>query len=161
MALPEQRRLRSLDHIGIAVHDIDAALPYYTGELGLELAHRELLAEIATELAYLDGGGAAIQLVAPSGPGRIATFLEAHGEGLHHVCFAVDELQESVEALSPRGQDTVFLGGRGRRACFLSHHPNGVLIELTESQSRPPAQAAVLRPQEPLNSSSTQPEECS
>jgi methylmalonyl-CoA/ethylmalonyl-CoA epimerase len=137
MDLSPPRRLGPLDHIGIAVHDIYAALPYYLVEVGFQLTHRERLGEIATELAYLDGGGAAIQLVAPTGPGNVATFLEAEGEGLPHVCVAVDELQEAVAVLSPTGQDNPFMGGRGRQACFLSHRPNGVLIELTENHGRP------------------------
>lgn len=63
--------------------------------------------------------------------------LDAHGEGLHHVCFAVANIEDALGRLPGESGSRVFLGGRGRRACFLTGTANGALIELTEFE--PPA----------------------
>jgi catechol 2,3-dioxygenase-like lactoylglutathione lyase family enzyme len=72
-----------------------------------------------------------VQLAQPVGPGRVGAFIEASGEGLHHICFTVEDATASVRALGgdPRA---VFAGGQGRAMCFLSDVQNGVLIELAE-----------------------------
>lgn len=121
-----------IDHVAIAVRDIDAALPFYVDCLGLRLIHDEVLASAGVRLVYLAGGAALLQLVQPVAPCPVAEYLAAHGEGLHHLCFAVDDIPDALRALPGQDGVAVVMGGRGRRACFLAAPPNGLRIELTE-----------------------------
>lgn len=121
-----------LDHIGILVRDIDAAMPYYRDHLGLQLVADDYAEEVAARLVYFDAGNSMVQLVSPTGPGPIADALAEHGEGLHHVCFQVDEMQQGIEAISPGASPKVIKGGRNRLATFLPDRPNGLVMELTE-----------------------------
>ena len=73
-----------------------------------------------------------LQLVQPTGPGPIADFLAAQGEGLHHICLAVEDIPATLRRLPGQEGVRVGMGGRGRRACFLAAPPNGLRIELTE-----------------------------
>ena len=130
--------IRWLDHIGIAVFDVDAALPYYVDRLGLRVVHDEIAADPGVRLCYLDVGSLFLQLVQPLRRGPVQDFLESRGEGLHHVCFAVDDIGSTLAHLDEREPARVFMGGRRRRACFLVDGPDGVLIELTETYARVP-----------------------
>lgn len=123
-----------VDHIAIAVHDIDAALPYYRDELRLTLAHDEVLPAIGVRLAYLHAGNTMVQLVQPTRDGAIAHFLAARGEGLHHICFAVDDIPAVLGRLKGEEDAQVFMGGRERRCAFLLSQPNGLTTELTETR---------------------------
>jgi methylmalonyl-CoA epimerase len=120
-----------LDHVSIAVPDLDAALVLWTGGFGFRLAHRETVAPQGVEVALLEAGAARVELV--TGPG-VASFLARRGPGLHHVAFAVPSL---AEALAGVGIDPVEPamrpGAQGRTAAYL--HPRetgGVLVELIE-----------------------------
>jgi len=119
-----------LDHVGIAVHDADAALHYYRGVLGLAVIGDEVAEEPGSRLVWLDAGAALLQIVQPLRRNRITEFLTERGEGLHHVCFAVRDPADAMAALGQ--QQPVFLGGRGRRACFLAGTPTGVSVELVD-----------------------------
>ena len=123
---------RPIDHVAIAVADIDLALPYFMGTLGLPLVHDERLVIPPVRLAYLDTGNTYIQLVQPLGPGTVASFLDERGEGLHHICFAVDSIEAFLETTTVQPEAAIFGGGRGRRACFLRDQPSGVVLEVTE-----------------------------
>lgn len=127
-----------VDHIAIAVHDIDASLPYYRDELRLPLIHDERLPDVGVRLTYLQAGNTMVQLVQPLGDGPIAQFLAARGEGLHHLCFAVDDIPDVLRRLAGEGEAQVFMGGRGRRCAFLLNHPNGLITELTETSPYAP-----------------------
>lgn len=121
-----------IDHVAVAVRDIDAALPYYVETLGLTPIHDEVLTAAGVRLVYLAGGAALLQLVQPVARGPVAEYLAAHGEGLHHLCFAVDDIPATLRELPGQTHVPVVMGGRGRRACFLAAPPNGLRIELTE-----------------------------
>jgi len=121
-----------VDHVAIAVHDIDASLPRYTGTYGLALDGDEEADEPGVRLAYLAAGNTHVQLVQPLRPGPVASFLAARGEGLHHVCFTVPRIEDALARLPGEDGARVFRGGRGRRCCFLTGTANGALIELTE-----------------------------
>lgn len=132
-ATPGEGMLRRLDHVAIAVRDTDRALEYFEGTLGLEVVHVDELDEPPVTLTYLDAGNIFIQLVSPRRPCEIATWLDSHGEGLHHVCFAVDDVARTVELLSSPDEPTQVGSGRGRVASFIRNgSPFGVLIECTE-----------------------------
>lgn len=128
--------VRQVDHVAVAVRDTDAALPYFTGALGLTVVGDEYAPAPGVRLTYLDGGNVVLQLVCPHRDGPVATFLAEQGEGLHHVCFAVNDLEDSLTGLGGE-PSAVFPGGRGRRCAFLPDRPSGVRIELTEWQPRP------------------------
>jgi methylmalonyl-CoA/ethylmalonyl-CoA epimerase len=130
--------IRKLDHIAIAVPDLEAAIRRFAEDLGLPLAGTEDVPTESTATAFLPVPGTRIELVHPmGGAGPIATFLQKRGPGLHHLCFESDALDEDIARLRAKGY--VFLsdapkpGAHGTRVIFL--HPksfDGVLIELAE-----------------------------
>jgi methylmalonyl-CoA/ethylmalonyl-CoA epimerase len=125
--------LRRLDHVAVVVESIDRALEYFSGTLGLEVVATETIPAPPVRLAYLDTGNAYLQLIEPlDSSSEIAGWLAEHGEGIHHVCFGVDDIEEAVEELG--GQPPAAVGsGRGRRSAFLPGKPrHGVVIECTE-----------------------------
>lgn len=129
--------VRFIDHVAIAVADADAASAWYVERLGMRVLHDDAVAAAGVRLMYLAGaaGGpqAMLQLVQPFAPGAVDTFLREHGEGLHHVCFAVAVISATLAAAGDPGLGE-FAGGRGRQACFLAATPNNVNVELTEAQ---------------------------
>lgn len=127
--------LRRLDHVAVIVRDTEAALAHFRDRLGLEVAHSEELHVPHVRLTFLDAGNAYIQLVEPLDPElELAQFLEEHGEGLHHICFAVDDVAAAAAALAPPDASEVRLGsGLGRVAAFVpGPAAHGVRIECTE-----------------------------
>jgi methylmalonyl-CoA/ethylmalonyl-CoA epimerase len=125
-------QVRRLDHLAIAVRDTDRAVAELSGRLGLREAHREELSEPPVRLTYLDAGNCFIQLVEPLSPtAEIATWLDEHGEGVHHVCFGVDDVSEAIAEIG-RGERPERLGsGRGRPSGFVPSSIRGVRIECT------------------------------
>ena len=125
---------KRIDHIGVAVRDIGAALPFYVDVLGMRVSVDVVLADGSARLAYLEAGDTTLQLVQPLAPGPVADFLSTHGEGLHHICFAVEDLVDAIEALpGDEATDGIYVGGRQCRVSFIGARPNGVVLELTES----------------------------
>lgn len=130
--------LTAIDHIGIAVEDIDAALPLYAERLGMPLVHRETVAEQGVDAALLDVGDSHVELVAPLGPETaVARFLSRRGPGLHHVAYRVASVQATLDAYRAAGlrliDERPRTGIRGSRVAFL--HPSatgGVLTEIVQ-----------------------------
>lgn len=129
--------IAGVDHIGLLVHDLDATLAYLTERLGFSLISDEMTqASGGARLAYLDAGNIILQVLTPiSSAGPLATSLAEHGEGLHHVCLAVDDIHTTVAALAPDAEVTITRGGRDRLTCFLPERPGGLIIELTETHA--------------------------
>jgi methylmalonyl-CoA/ethylmalonyl-CoA epimerase len=125
--------VRRVDHVGIVVRDIEAASREWTEGLGLSLVHVADVLDRSVRLAYLDAGDTTIQLVQPLEPGALTEWLETHGEGLHHVCFLVDDVPAALDALADGGRRFVYLGGRGADVAFIGATPCNVLVELTEA----------------------------
>lgn len=125
-----------VDHVAVVVRDADSALDYYVETLGLPLLHDERLEPLGVRLVYLDAGNTMLQLVEPFGEGAIRDFLERQGEGLHHICFGVGDIDAVLEDGTRAADGNIFQGGRNRRACFLSGCPNGLRVELTERDPR-------------------------
>jgi methylmalonyl-CoA epimerase len=127
-----------LDHIGIAVKSLDAAKIYEA--LGLTIEHIEAVETQGVRTAFLAAGDAMIELLEPSGPqSTIAKIIEKRGEGIHHICFRVDDIEAQLARLQQQGyrliNESPVPGAHGCRVAFL--HPaagNGVLIELSEKQ---------------------------
>lgn len=126
--------LRRLDHVAIVVRSTETALAYFRDRLGLAVASSEEIDGAGVRLTYLDCGNAYLQLVEPIDPETdIARFLERQGEGIHHVCFGVDDVPDAVATLSEDGPPARLGSGRGRVSAFLPGPlPHGVRLECTE-----------------------------
>jgi methylmalonyl-CoA/ethylmalonyl-CoA epimerase len=144
-AVPEVPGLLAIDHVGIAVRDLDAAIAFHTSVLGLVLLHREENAEQGVAEAMLaprDGvAGAQLQLLAPlSEQSTLARFLERSGPGLQQLAFRVEDIDHAASVLRGKGlrllYDAARTGTGGSRINFV--HPKdtgGVLIELVQAAS--------------------------
>lgn len=125
-----------IDHIGIAVESIEGALPFYQKALGLDISHREELADRHVKVAFLQAGEASLELLEPIGKeGVISKFLKERGPGLHHLAFRVGNVAEEMAWLKSKGLPTIEKeprsGARGHLVCFLHpSHAHGVLVEL-------------------------------
>jgi methylmalonyl-CoA/ethylmalonyl-CoA epimerase len=128
-----------LDHIGIAVRSLEAAQIYKA--LGLDVQHVETVETQRVKTAFLSVGDSNLELLEPTSPDSpIAKFIEKRGEGIHHICFRVDNIEEHLERLKSEGyrliNEAPVPGAHGCRVAFL--HPaagNGVLIELSETMN--------------------------
>src|SRR6202042_2007047 len=113
--------------------DIGQAIPAFTDQFGLVLDTEEHVESVSVRLAYLacrgESNPAYLQLVQPVGPGPVADFLANSGEGLHHVCFAVPDITQTLAVIGGEARTPVFTGGRGRKACFLAQRPGNILVE--------------------------------
>lgn len=122
--------LSGVDHVAVVVADIDQALASFK-KFGFRIASDESLTQPPVRLVHLDAGNVDLQMVQPLGPGALADDLRDRGPGLHHVCFGVPGLADSLADLEESG-DAAFTGGQGRRACFLTSRPSQLQIELIE-----------------------------
>jgi methylmalonyl-CoA/ethylmalonyl-CoA epimerase len=133
--------LGRIDHVGVAVQDMDAALTLYRDELGLPLSHRETVEEQGVDAALLDVGEGHVELLAPLGPETpVGKYLARNGPGLHHVAYAVDDIEAELERLRSAGlrliDETPRVGIRDSRVAFV--HPaavGGVLTEIVQPAS--------------------------
>jgi methylmalonyl-CoA/ethylmalonyl-CoA epimerase len=131
-------KLLNLDHVAIAVADLDAAIEGYRSRYGVEPLYRETVESQGVEEAMIPVGGSFVQLLQPLGDETpVGVFLSKRGEGLHHVAFAVVSIETALEHLAAQGARLVDaeprIGGRGARIAFV--HPgdlSGTLIELVE-----------------------------
>ncbi len=131
-------KILTLDHIGIAVEKIDAALPVWEGVLGLPLHGIEEVADQRVKTAFLPLGESEIELLESTDPeGPIGKFIAAKGQGVHHVAFRVANIEEALAELKAKGvrliDETPRYGAGGARIAFI--HPKatgGVLVELCE-----------------------------
>ncbi len=128
-----------LDHVGIAVRNIEAAAGLYGTYLGLRGIEREELTGEHVRVAFFDAGGARIELLEPiGGAGALARFLATRGEGMHHLAFAVEDLQAALTQAVAAGYQPVDRqprrGSGGRLIAFLQpKDTRGVLVELVQS----------------------------
>lgn len=133
---PSPRRGTTIAHIGIAVSDLAAILPFYRDVLGMP--ETPLDDADGAKIAGLVAGESLVELLEPAAEGSpIARFLAKRGPGIHHVCFAVDELDAALARCRAAGvrliDETPRIGAEGKRIAFL--HPSataGVLVELSE-----------------------------
>ncbi len=134
--------LGPVDHIGIAVADLEAGKRLYGEVFGLDLVFEEEVATEKVRVAAFDGGGMRIELLASTDPeGPIGRFLAKRGEGIHHVCYRVDDVAAVLAHLKAKGlrtlDETPRPGAGGCQVAFI--HPKsagGVLVEI----SQPPAE---------------------
>jgi len=127
-----------IDHIGVAVEDIDAAIALYGESFEMELAHRETVESQGVEAVLLDVGDGHVELLAPLGPDTpVGKYLAKNGPGLHHVAYAVDDIDAALKSIAAAGIQLIDseprVGIRDSRVAFL--HPRstgGVLTEIVE-----------------------------
>ncbi len=134
---------QAIDHVGVAVLDLDQAADHYATAFGMPLVHRETVESQGVEAALLDIGDGHIELLRPLGPETaVGRFVERRGEGLHHVAYRVEDIDATLSALKTAGVElidtTARVGIRRSRVAFL--HPKaatGVLTELVEPAGDP------------------------
>jgi len=134
-------RIERIDHIGIAVRDLEESLARWQELLGVKARKIEEIKERGVRLVHLDlEKGPSVELVSPFGEeSPLAKFIEERGEGIHHFCFKVKDIEKVMEELKKKGiqfvQEKPQRGARGSLIAFI--HPvsfNRVLIELKESK---------------------------
>jgi len=129
--------IKRVDHIGIVVRSIEEALKVYRYALGLPLARVQEVPEQAVKIAFLPVGDGEIELVEPTtADSGVARFLEKRGEGLHHICFEVEDIEAALRDLAAKGLRLIDKEPRqetlGRVAFLHPKSAHGVLIELME-----------------------------
>ncbi|HKK01694.1 MAG TPA: methylmalonyl-CoA epimerase [Desulfuromonadales bacterium] len=130
--------LNKISHLGIAVRDLDVAIPFYRDQLGMVYEGREDIAEQQVKVAFLAIGESRVELLEPTAPtSPVARFLEKNGEGIHHVAYEVADLASELASLKAQGvrliDESPRRGAHGTRIAFL--HPKasgGVLTELCQ-----------------------------
>ena len=133
--------LGKIDHVGVAVEDLDAAVALYTGPLGLGVEHREVVDDQGVEAALVEVGDGHVELLSPLDPETsVGKFMEKRGPGLHHVAYAVDDIDSALAQARDAGlrliDEQPRTGIRESRVAFL--HPEslgGVLTELVQPAS--------------------------
>jgi methylmalonyl-CoA/ethylmalonyl-CoA epimerase len=130
--------LGRIEHIALAVKDLDAAIRHYTEVWGLSVSARERVEDQGVEEAVLPAGGTRLQLIAPTASeSTVARFIERRGEGLHHIAYEVDDLRDALARLKAAGATLIDeeprAGGRGHLVAFVHPSANhGVLVELVQ-----------------------------
>lgn len=127
--------LSRIDHIGIAVEQLEPAIALYDGQLKMSLVHREVVQEQGVEAVLLDVGEGHVELLAPLAPDTpVGKFLASRGPGLHHVAYQVQDIEATLATLAAAGVPLIDkqprIGIRGSHVAFL--HPRGTGGVLTE-----------------------------
>jgi len=132
--------VKKVDHIGIAVKSLDEALNFYENTLGIKCVETEVVEEQKVKVAFLPIGDTEVELLeSTEEDGPIAKFIEKRGEGIQHIAYRVDDIEEAIADLKAKGirmiDEKPRYGAGGAKIAFL--HPKstfGVLIELCERQ---------------------------
>ncbi len=135
--------LGKIEHVALAVANLDAAVEHYEKVWGLTVSHRERVEDQGVEEAMLPLGESFLQLLGPTGPDTtVGKFVERRGEGLHHIAYEVDDLEGALAELKSQGvpliDETPRKGGRGHMVAFV--HPKGnrgLLVELIQKPRGP------------------------
>ena len=127
-----------IDHVGVAVADLDEAIGLYESTFEMPLVHRETVEEQGVEAALLDVGGGHVELLRPLGADTpVGKFIDRSGPGLHHVAYRVDDIDGVLQRLTGAGVELIDnearIGIRGSRVAFLHPRSTGrVLTEIVE-----------------------------
>ena len=130
--------IKKLDHLGIAVGDLEESIAKYAKLTGKNVAHKEVVPEQSVATAFFPVGEVRLELIkGTNSESPITKFIEKRGEGLHHICFEVEDLESSKQALSSQGfqfiEQVSEKGAGGSKVAFI--HPKsagGILMELVE-----------------------------
>jgi methylmalonyl-CoA/ethylmalonyl-CoA epimerase len=127
-----------IDHVGVAVDDLEEAISLYEETFEMQLAHRETVESQGVEAVLLDVGDGYVELLRPLGPETaVGKFVEKRGPGLHHVAYAVEDIDAALASLSEAGVELIDaearVGIRGSRVAFIHPRSTGsVLTEIVE-----------------------------
>jgi len=130
--------IKKINHVAIVVSDIDEALGFWRDALGLKVVHVQDVPEQESLVAFLPTGESKVELVEPTtNTSGVARYIEKHGPGMHHICFEVDDIEETLAGLKGKGVQLIneepVVGVGGKKLAFI--HPKstgGVLVELYE-----------------------------
>ncbi|MEZ4736785.1 MAG: methylmalonyl-CoA epimerase [Caldilineaceae bacterium] len=131
--------LTRIDHVGIVVQSIEESLKTYCADLGFTLLERRRVPEHLVEVAFLDAGNSAIELLAPlDDTSGTARFLQNRGEGVHHICFVVEDIVATLDELRAQGMRLIDEQPRqGIHGLVAFVHPkatHGAMLELLQKQ---------------------------
>ena len=131
--------IKRVDHIAVVVENLDAALATYRDALEMTVSRIVTIPEQDVRIGFLHSGDTEIELLEPINPeSGIARHLAKRGEGLHHICLEVDDIEQTLADLKSRGvqliQDTPKRGASGKVAFIHPKSASGVLIELLERE---------------------------
>ncbi len=137
--------IKKISHIAIVVPELESAMRFWVDTLGLPLTHVEHVPDQDVDVAFLPSGESEIELLEPIGMGSgVARYLTKHGPGMHHICFEVDDILETLERMKeasvPLIDEEPTIGTGGKKIAFV--HPKGtggVLVELYELTPEEPA----------------------
>jgi len=137
--------INQIDHLGIAVKDLETAIAYYENGLGLRCEHREEVPSQKVRTAFFNVSGVHLELLEPTSPeSPIAKFLEKNGEGIHHIAFATDNVEDQLAHASANAirliHDKPFPGAGNKLVAFL--HPKSTHGVLTEFCAPAPSPSA-------------------
>jgi methylmalonyl-CoA epimerase len=133
-------KVKKVDHIGIAVKNLDESLKFYTEALGLKVEGVEEIADQKVRVAFLPLGDTEVELIESTSPdGPVAKFIESRGEGLQHIAYRVENVAEALEELKEKGvrlidQEPRYGAGNARIAFIHPKATNGVLVEISERE---------------------------
>jgi len=141
-ALPDDLGIEKIHHVAVIVRDLEASLGFYRDKLGLRVDSVMDMEYDHVKIGFLPVGETKIELVQPTDDTTgSARFLEAKGEGFHHVCFEVDDIQAALDGLAARGLTLIDTaprkGGEGPVAFIHPKSCHGVLVELIEAPGGP------------------------
>lgn len=130
--------IKKINHIGVAVKDLNEAIKFYEENLGLEIEGIEEVKEQKVKVAFIPVGESRIELLQSTDPdGPVAKFIGKRGEGIHHIALEVDHIEDFLQKLKEKGVQLIDekprVGAHGMKVAFL--HPRsakGVLLELCE-----------------------------
>lgn len=132
----------NIDHIGVAVHNIEQASKLFVAAMGGKVVHREVVAHMKLEVCKIELGGVVIELLQPheAGEETVSKFLAKKGEGIHHICYLVDNIEKAQTDMIAKGYKPIWdkprMGSSHKLVTFL--HPkdtHGVLIELSQKST--------------------------
>jgi len=129
--------IEKVDHIGILVKDLDKAIKVYSDGLGLSVKRIEQSEEFQVKIAFLPVGEVLVELIEPIGPGAIRDYLNKHGEGLHHICYRVANINKAMEKVGAKlkmRDQKPRPGGAGSKVAFLD--PQNIFNVETELVER-------------------------
>jgi methylmalonyl-CoA/ethylmalonyl-CoA epimerase len=136
-------KIRKIEHLGMACRSAEAAAKFYSEVLGLPVVSREALDDLKLKVVKVKTGESVLELLEPlEGESVISKFLASRGEGIHHVCLAVEDIREAIKELKAKGYSPIWdepkVGAGGKWVTFLRPKDTfGVLLEL--NQDRPNA----------------------
>ncbi len=132
--------IKRIDHIAVVVEQLETALSVYRDALGMSLSHIETIPEQGVRIGFLPAGDSEIELLEPLDPeSGIGKYLAKRGEGLHHICLEVSDIEDTLRDLSSKGAQlidrTPKQGAHGKIAFIHPKGAHGVLIELVEREA--------------------------